>query len=97
MSMRTQGARTRRMDRRALFTSGAAAALLAASGLPALATPRRGGRLRLAVPRDGSLMQLAKGAAQDNLTEITGYRRGHRRRAGGSRSRATERAGGGSP
>lgn len=59
-----------RLDRRALFTSGAAAALLAASGLSADARPRPGGVLRLAVPRDGSLVRVAEGAAFDRLTEI---------------------------
>lgn len=59
-----------RIDRRALFTSGAAAALLAASGLSADARPRAGGVLRLAVPRDGSLTRVAAGAAFDHLTEI---------------------------
>ena len=37
------------MDRRALFASGAAAALLAASGVSAGSLPRRGGRLRVAL------------------------------------------------
>lgn len=43
--MRRQGS----MDRRALFASGAAAALLAATGVSAESLPRRGGRLRLAL------------------------------------------------
>lgn len=59
-----------RLDRRALFTSGAAAALLAATGVSLEAAPRPGGRLRLAVPRDGSLEQVARGALYDGLTEI---------------------------
>ncbi|WP_109465431.1 ABC transporter substrate-binding protein [Albibacillus kandeliae] len=59
-----------RIDRRALFTSGAAAALLAASGVSAKARPSRGGVLRMAVPRDGSLARIARGAAFDGLTEI---------------------------
>lgn len=59
-----------RLDRRALFTSGAAAALLAATGVSLDAAPRPGGRLRLAVPRDGSLEQVARGAIFDGLTEI---------------------------
>ncbi len=60
-----------RIDRRALFTSGAAAALLAATGLTPDAKPREGGRLRLAVPReDGSLEIAARGAVYDSLTEI---------------------------
>lgn len=59
-----------RIDRRALFTSGAAAALLAASGVSLAAAPRPGGQLRLAVPRDGSLDRVARGAVFDGLTEI---------------------------
>lgn len=59
-----------RIDRRALFASGAAAALLAATGLTPNARPREGGRLRLAVPRDGSLERVARGAVFDTLTEI---------------------------
>jgi peptide/nickel transport system substrate-binding protein len=59
-----------RMDRRALFTSGAAAALLAASGLSA-ATPRAGGRLRLALARDtGSFDLVMNGSVFDTLTEV---------------------------
>ena len=38
-----------RLDRRALFASGAAAALLAATGVSA--SPKRGGRLRAALSR----------------------------------------------
>ncbi|MBT3467245.1 MAG: peptide ABC transporter substrate-binding protein, partial [Rhodobacteraceae bacterium] len=38
-----------RIDRRVLFTSGAAAALLAATGVSAQTTPHRGGRLRAAL------------------------------------------------
>lgn len=60
-----------RIDRRALFTSGAAAALLAATGVSAAASPRPGGRLRLAVPRDdGSLWAVMRGAVFDTLTEV---------------------------
>ena len=59
-----------RIDRRALFASGAAAALLAASGLSVGASPRAGGSLRLAVPRDGSLARIATGAMFDTLTEV---------------------------
>ncbi len=59
-----------RMDRRALFASGAAAALLAATGASLADTPKKGGALRLAVPRDDSLEQLARGAVFDTLTEI---------------------------
>ncbi|MBI6629348.1 ABC transporter substrate-binding protein [Pontibaca salina] len=60
-----------RIDRRLLFTSGAAAALLAASGLAPERAPRSGGRLRLAVPRDdGSLEAVMRGAVFDTMTEI---------------------------
>ncbi|WP_293572897.1 ABC transporter substrate-binding protein [Phaeobacter sp.] len=60
-----------RIDRRALFTSGAAAALLAATGAGLADTPRRGGVLRLAVPREADLMQhVLRGAVLDGLTEI---------------------------
>ncbi|PCJ09801.1 MAG: peptide ABC transporter substrate-binding protein [Rhodobacteraceae bacterium] len=60
-----------RIDRRALFTSGAAAALLAATGASLSAAPLRGGTLRLAVPRDGHMLDLvARGALYDTLTEI---------------------------
>lgn len=60
-----------RLDRRALFTSGAAAALLTASGVSLEAGPRAGGRLRLAVAReDDGLMRVAHGAVFDMLTEI---------------------------
>ncbi|WP_420585341.1 ABC transporter substrate-binding protein [Ruegeria sp.] len=59
-----------RMDRRALFASGAAAALLAATGASLADTPKAGGSLRLAVPRDDSLEQAARGAVFDTLTEI---------------------------
>lgn len=61
----------KRLDRRALFASGAAAALLAATGGAFAQTPRRGGALRIAVPRDGGLLtQVAYGSALDQLTEI---------------------------
>ncbi|KUJ77936.1 peptide ABC transporter substrate-binding protein [Ruegeria marisrubri] len=59
-----------RIDRRALFASGAAAALLAATGVSLAGTPKTGGTLRLAVPRDDSLEQVARGAVFDTLTEI---------------------------
>ncbi|WP_299139728.1 ABC transporter substrate-binding protein [uncultured Tateyamaria sp.] len=56
-----------RIDRRALFASGAAAALLAATGASAL--PQRGGRLRAALSPD--LFDMAVNATVfDNLTEI---------------------------
>lgn len=59
-----------RIDRRALFASGAAAALLAATGVSLEAAPKSGGTLRLAVPRDDSLEHVARGAVFDTLTEI---------------------------
>lgn len=60
-----------RIDRRALFTSGAAAALLAATGTSLAASPRAGGTLRLALPRDGNMLeQVARGAVLDRLTEV---------------------------
>lgn len=71
------------IDRRALFASGAAAALLAATGVSAQASPTRGGRLRIALSgadrtdsfdatqRQGLFMQVAMvGAVFDTLTEI---------------------------
>ena len=73
--------RVSRLDRRALFASGAAAALLAVTGVSAQGAPQRGGRLRLAVSggsradgwaTDGGLfMQVARqGLVFDGLTEI---------------------------
>ncbi len=59
-----------RIDRRALFASGAAAALLAATGTSLADTPKPGGVLRIAVPRDDSLEQVARGAVFDTLTEV---------------------------
>jgi peptide/nickel transport system substrate-binding protein len=69
------------IDRRALFTSGAAAALLAASGVSASGLPKQGGRLRMALSganRDdswtmgeGLFMQVARqGLVFDTLTEV---------------------------
>ncbi len=59
------------LDRRALFTSGAAAALLAATGASAQGAPKQGGTLRLAVPRDPDVMdQVARWAVFDALLEI---------------------------
>lgn len=71
------------LDRRRLLTSGAAAAVLAVSGLGASASPARGGVLRLGLsgadPRDrwhgarefGTFMRLAGvGCAFETLTEI---------------------------
>ncbi|MEX0371273.1 MAG: ABC transporter substrate-binding protein [Tateyamaria sp.] len=56
-----------RIDRRALFASGAAAALLAATGASAL--PQRGGRLRAALSPD-LFDQAVAATVYDNLTEI---------------------------
>ncbi len=56
-----------RIDRRALFASGAAAALLAATGVSA--APQRGGRLRAAVGAD-LFDQVIASTVYDNLTEI---------------------------
>lgn len=60
-----------RLDRRALFASGAAAALLAATGASASGGPKRGGTLRLAVPRENDVLdRLARWAVLDALVEI---------------------------
>tara|TARA_R110002049_G_scaffold44333_6_gene130261 strand:- start:121883 stop:122749 length:867 start_codon:yes stop_codon:yes gene_type:complete len=69
------------LDRRALFATGVAAALLGATGVSAMAAPRRGGRLRLALSGaargddwgagDGLFMQVARqGLIFDTLTEV---------------------------
>ena len=69
------------MDRRALFSSAAAAALLAATGVSAAGAPQRGGRLRMALSGalrsdtwhrgDGLFMQVARqGLVFDALTEV---------------------------
>ncbi len=61
----------KRIDRRALFATGAAAALLAATGTSLAHQPRRGGVLRFAVPRDGDLLtRIARSAVYDQLTEV---------------------------
>lgn len=60
----------RRLDRRALFASGAAAALLAASGLSAEGLPRRGGRLRVAAADGEGVQAVARGAVFETLTEV---------------------------
>lgn len=61
----------KRLDRRALFATGAAAALLAATGASLAGQPRRGGTLRLAVPRDGDLLsRVARAALGAQLTEV---------------------------
>jgi peptide/nickel transport system substrate-binding protein len=68
-------------DRRALFASGAAAALLAAAGVSAGPLPQRGGKLRLAlsgatrsddwVRGEGLFMQVARqGLVFETLTEV---------------------------
>ncbi|WP_299152743.1 peptide ABC transporter substrate-binding protein [uncultured Tateyamaria sp.] len=56
-----------RFDRRALFATGAAAALLAATG--ASATPKQGGRLRAALS-DALFDRAVAATVFDNLTEI---------------------------
>lgn len=69
------------LDRRALFASGAAAALLAAAGVSAGPLPQRGGKLRLALSGaarsddwargNGLFMQVAKqGLVYETLTEV---------------------------
>ncbi|WP_299735944.1 ABC transporter substrate-binding protein [uncultured Roseobacter sp.] len=76
-------ARRPHIDRRALFASGAAAALLAATGLSAQTAPQQGGRLRMALSgalrsdrfdtrdQQGLFMQVATvGAAFETLTEV---------------------------
>lgn len=69
-----------RFDRRLLFTSGAAAALLAATGVSAGPFPQKGGRLKVALSGatrtdqwdtpHGMFMQVARGAVFETLTEI---------------------------
>ncbi|MCX8227384.1 MAG: peptide ABC transporter substrate-binding protein, partial [Sulfitobacter sp.] len=69
------------MDRRALFATGAAAALLAATGVSAVAMPKPGGRFRMAlsgaqrndswVHGNGLFMKVARqGLIYDTLTEV---------------------------
>ncbi len=70
----------RRFDRRAVFASGTAAALLAASGVLAYAKPARGGRLRAALrgavdepwtaPQPSAFLNVARHAVLEGLTEI---------------------------
>ena len=71
------------IDRRALFASGAAAALLAAAGVSAGPLPQRGGKLRLALSGaqrsddwrsgQGLFMQVARlGLVHETLTEVAG-------------------------
>lgn len=60
-----------RIDRRALFASGAAAALLAATGVSAASLPHRGGRLRMALSgasRDDQFDPLASGLFEGPAT-----------------------------
>ena len=68
-----------RFDRRHLITSGAAAALLAATGATAARSPKRGGQFRIALSgaarsdnwwSDGLFMQVARGAVFETLTEL---------------------------
>ena len=77
----TDGARQLRISRRDLISSGAAASLLAASGLAARAEPRSGGTLRIAVPPAVSATRpwagddigarlVAPGSVFDCLTEV---------------------------
>ena len=69
------------MDRRALFSTATAAALLAATGVSAAGRPKRGGRLRMALSGaarsdswaagEGLFMQVARqGMVFDTLTEV---------------------------
>lgn len=69
------------LDRRAVFSSAAAAALLAATGVSAAGAPKQGGRLRLALSGasrsdtwlqgNGLFMQIARqGLIYDTLTEL---------------------------
>jgi ABC-type transport system substrate-binding protein len=71
----------RRIDRRALFATGSAAALLAAVGVSAHASPVRGGQLKAALSGGdrgegwqsvpgGRFLQAARNAVFDTLTEI---------------------------
>lgn len=59
-----------RVNRRALFTSGAAAALLSAAGMSAQAAPKRGGNLRIAASNIDMARHLRLGAVFETLTEI---------------------------
>lgn len=72
---------TRQFDRRALFATGSAAALLAAVGVSAQAAPTRGGHLRVALSGGnrsetwldlpgGRFLQAARNAVFETLTEI---------------------------
>ena len=69
-----------RLDRRALFATGSAAALLSAAGISLASTPARGGHLRIALsgasrddlwhPARGLFLNVAHRAVFDGLTEI---------------------------
>lgn len=59
-----------RLDRRALFATGSAAALLSAAGISSAETPNRGGHLRVAVADPGLLNLLLRHAVFDALVEI---------------------------
>ena len=62
---------TSRIDRRAMLKSSAATALLSASGLAVDATPRYGGRLRLAIPHaDQHFESVVLGTVYNTLTNI---------------------------
>lgn len=74
----------RRLDRRSLLKTGAAAGILAATGLPMNAAPKRGGVLRLGVAgahstdtwdsrrhSDTFMVMAGHGAVFDTLTQIT--------------------------
>ncbi|XDA98191.1 ABC transporter substrate-binding protein [Sulfitobacter sp. LCG007] len=64
--------RASRMDRRALFTTGAAAALLAAAGVGARADPTRGGRLRMALSGAGRQDSFDAGRASGLFMQVAG-------------------------
>lgn len=64
--------RLTRISRRSLIGSGAVASALAVAGLPAGASARRGGTLRVATPADLFERLVAPGAVFDGLTEIDG-------------------------
>ena len=67
----TSRAENSRFSRRHLIRSGAAAAILAASGMSATAQPRRGGTLRIAAPPGEILERLvAPGSVFDCLTVL---------------------------
>lgn len=59
-----------RLDRRALFATGSAAALLSAAGISSAETPKRGGHLRVAVADQAMLDLLLRHAVFNALVEI---------------------------